>query len=108
VLGSLTADARAANPSAIDVGRAGSFAVRDHRDERRNVGDRRRDAHGRRLCSGHAGARRDADAHGQGDPNAVFILQAESTLSTAAGSEVSLVGGAQSRSTGVCSRATVP
>ncbi|CAN5828601.1 hypothetical protein BH18ACT7_BH18ACT7_13120 [soil metagenome] len=27
VLGSLTADARAANPSAIDIGRAGSFAV---------------------------------------------------------------------------------
>jgi len=33
---------------------------------------------------------------GQGDPGAVFILKAGSTLTTAAGSGVSLVGGAQS------------
>ena len=32
---------------------------------------------------------------GQGNPNAVFILQAGSTLGTAAGSEVNLTGGAQ-------------
>lgn len=33
---------------------------------------------------------------GQGNPNAVFILQAGSTLGTAAGSQVNLTGGAQS------------
>jgi len=33
---------------------------------------------------------------GQGDPNAVFIFQVDSALTTAVGSQVSLIGGAQS------------
>ena len=85
-------------------GAEGEVRPHDRLQRRRRPGAGHAGARGPRRAHAHAGRLRSASSLGltgtvtldaQGDPNAVFVFQAGSTLITASGSRVQLVNGAQ-------------